>query len=65
MRVDNVSFCLVVYSSQSLKTVSSFSDLCCFCQGEWLLTNVRDGKIFVEAADVEEALSEVLGLSYR
>ncbi|KAL3148061.1 hypothetical protein ABBQ38_014347 [Trebouxia sp. C0009 RCD-2024] len=33
--------------------------------GEWLLTNVRDGNVCVEPADVEDALSEVLGLSFR
>lgn len=32
--------------------------------GEWLLANVRDGNVFVEPADVQDALSEMLGLSY-
>ena len=64
MRVDNVSFCKLYVDCKTLKIVTSFSDLCCL-QGEWLLTNIRDGKVHVEPADVEDALSEVLGLSYR
>ena len=28
-------------------------------QASWLLANVQDGKVYVEAADVEDALSEV------
>jgi len=34
-------------------------------QGEWMMANVRDGNVFVEPADVQDALSEMLGLSYR
>ncbi len=30
-----------------------------------MMANVRDGNIFVEPADVQDALSEMLGLSYR
>ncbi|DBB18035.1 TPA: hypothetical protein ACH3X3_003028 [Trebouxia sp. C0006] len=33
--------------------------------GEWMMANVRDGNVFVEPADVQDALSEMLGLSYR
>ena len=29
------------------------------------MANVRDGNFFVEPADVQDALSEMLGLSYR
>ncbi len=29
------------------------------------MANVRDGNVFVEPADVQDALSEMLGLSYR
>lgn len=32
--------------------------------GEWLMANVRDGNVYVEPADVHDALSEMLGLSY-
>ncbi len=29
------------------------------------MAHVRDGNVFVEPADVQDALSEMLGLSYR
>ena len=30
-----------------------------------MMANVRDGNVIVEPADVQDALSEMLGLSYR
>jgi hypothetical protein len=30
-----------------------------------MMANVRDGNVFVEPADVQDALSEMLGFSYR
>ena len=63
VRVDDVS----LSDFRSLHKSRRFAvlEIIAVVQGEWMFANVADGKIIVKPADVDDALAEVLGLSYR
>ena len=50
------SFQVLTLNSRGTLTISLFLSA---LQASWLLANVENGKVYVEAADVEDALSEV------